>query len=64
MVGIDVADALVVAGPAVVEQGVEREAEVGAGEDDEVEVAEEEPDLGCDGAEAETYKMAWLVVER
>ena len=53
MVSVDEADALVVAGPAVVEQGVQCEAQVRAREDDEVEVAEEEPDFGCDGAEAE-----------
>ena len=37
----------------MVEAGVEGEADVGGGEDDEVEVAEEEEDFGCYGAEAE-----------
>lgn len=51
---------LVVAGPAVVVQGVEGEAEVGGGEADEVEVAEEEEDFGGDGAEAETGSLLGL----
>lgn len=49
-----------VAGPAVVEESGEGEGDVGGGEDDEVEVAEEEEGFGCDGAEAET--MRWLVL--
>ena len=44
---------LVVAGPAVVEEGVEGEGEVGGGEDDEEEVEEEEEGFGGDGAETE-----------
>lgn len=43
----------IVAGPAVIVEGVEGEGDVGAGEDDEVEVAEEKKDFGCYTAEAE-----------
>lgn len=57
---VGVGDVLVVAGPAVVVQGVEGEAEVGGGEADEVEVAEEEEDFGGDGAEAETGSLLGL----
>jgi len=49
----DALELLVVAGPAVVEEGVEGEREVAGGEDDEVEVAEEEQGFGDGGAEAE-----------
>ena len=48
---------LVVAGPAVVEEGVEGEGEVGGGEDDEEEVEQEEEGFGCDGSEAESENL-------
>ena len=42
--------------PATVEEGVESEREVRGGEDDEVEVAEEEGGFGNGGSEAESMR--------
>ncbi|KAH9844969.1 hypothetical protein Tdes44962_MAKER07018 [Teratosphaeria destructans] len=47
---------LVVAGPSVVVEGVESEGEVGGGEDDKVEVAEEEQGFGGYGAETQAVQ--------
>jgi hypothetical protein len=55
----DVGEFLVVAGPAMVPEGVEGEREVGGTEADEVEVAEEEEDFGGDGAEAKATNIQY-----